>query len=139
MASPDVEVKVVGLVELRKALKQVSTELPKEMKTGFKAIAQSIASGAQDKMPSISGKAKGSIKPRASASGASIVFGGSAAPYEPFLDFGGKVGRNKSVVRPFIKEGRYLYPTIKEKNTEIMEAVDKLITKVAESAGFDIH
>lgn len=40
------------------------------------------------------------------------VSAGSGVPWYNFADFGGRVGRNKSVSRPFIKGGRWLFPAV---------------------------
>jgi phage gpG-like protein len=139
------EVQVRGIRELNKALKEVESELPKAMRIGFKEIADHVVQRTRAKVPRVSGKAAGSVKPRASQKGAGIAFGGSAAPYYPWLDFGGSTGRGHkpkqsgsgAIKRPFMKEGRYVYPTIKEENEYITDAVDKLISEVVDKAGFD--
>ena len=137
MPKPDVHVEVTGLKELNKAFKKVDADLSKELKTGFKAIAESIAVKVRSKVPRLSGKAASSYKARGTQKGGGIAFGGTKAPYTPWLDFGGKVGRNKSIERPFITQGRYLYPTITENKAEIIDQTDKLVEKVVKHSGFE--
>lgn len=135
MPTNDFKVQVRGIRELNKAFKQVSDDLPKQMKVGFQKISQMVVDAAAPKVPEKSGKARASYKARGTAKGASIAFGGTKAPYAPWLDFGGKVGRKKSIQRAFIKEGRYLYPTIKELNPQILNAVEELVNDVEKGAG----
>lgn len=137
MADNKVKVEIRGLRELKSAFRQVETALPKRLAAEFKEVAQMVVNLIQPKVPHISGRAAGSIKARGSQRGASIAFGGSAAPYYPWLDFGGRVGRQKATVRPFLKEGRYVYPTIKQHSQEIEKAADDAVAKVAREAGFE--
>lgn len=147
----DVKVEVRGIRELSAAFKKVDGDVAANLKSRFLDIAEAVASTARGKMPQISGAAAGSVKARSSARGASIAFGGTAAPYEPWLDFGGSVGRGHwpgkawsgAIKRdwegvPF-GEGRYVYPAISEKREETAEAVDRAIEEAAKGAGFETH
>jgi hypothetical protein len=145
----DFGVHIRGIKELQAAFRAVSDDLPKELRVEFLAIAEYVVGVAQQRMPYGSGKAASSVKPRASQRGAGIAFGGSKAPYMPWLDFGGSVGRGHqpgqawsgAIKRPWMGKplgsGRYIYPAIEESREEIMEAADKAIKKVAESAKFE--
>ena len=135
--SNEVKVTVRGIREVNSALKKISDETPKRLKAGLRDIAEHVVESIRTKVPFRTGKAKGSIKPRSSATGAKIAFGGTAAPYYPWLDFGGHVGRMKHTVRDFIPDGRYVYPTIKEEGKYIRESVDDLLRHVIESADLD--
>lgn len=147
----DVKVEVRGIRELATAFRRVDAELPKQLKSAFLGVAQRVVRRAQAKMEFGAGKAASSVKARASARGASIAFGGQAAPYEPWLDFGGSVGRGHkpgvawsgSVKRDWrglpSGMGRYVYPAIKESREDIAAAVDAAVFLVARSAGFDVR
>lgn len=133
----DVSVKITGLRETVAAFKQVDAGLPKEMRLEFLGVARHVVGVVQQRMPHRTGTAQSSVVPRASQKGAGIAIGGARAEYAPWLDFGGAVGRKKSVIRPFIREGRYLYPAIVESNDEIQAAADAAVKHVAEQAGFE--
>jgi hypothetical protein len=134
VAAREVEVRIQGLNELRRALKQVDSGLPKEMKRGFARIAERIVSKVAPKVPSRSGRARASLTARASGA---IAAGGSKAQHYPWLDFGGSVGRHKSIKREFVPQGRYLYPTIGEESGRIKEDVDAVLVRLIEAAGFE--
>ena len=136
MAS-DVRYEVRGLRELKAAFRKVEGDLKTELKEGFKAIAEDVAGAIRPKVPKRTGRAAGSVKARGSLRGGAIAFGGSAAPYYPWLDFGGRVGINKRIARDFLTEGRYVYPTIREKRDDIIEHTDDLIGHLARKAGFE--
>lgn len=145
MADKSVRVEVRGLAELNRAFRQVESDLPNELKGAFRAIAEDVAQEASGKVPHRSGRAAGSIKPRAGAKGAAIAFGGSSAPYFPWLNFGGSTGRGHvpgtggsgAIKRPLVKPDRYVYSTITDRQEKTRDAVDKAITSVAHGAGFE--
>lgn len=133
------KVETRGIAELKKALKQIDKQLPLELKSGFARIAENVASKIRPKVPKRVGDARASVKARGSQRGGAIAFGGSKAPYYPWLDFGGRVGRNRSITRSFFKEGRYVYPTIKQEQNNIIRETDELMANLAEKAGFEVR
>jgi hypothetical protein len=146
VANDALAVRVTGLRELSGAFRKLDAEVSTGVKTGFRSIAEGVAGTARHKAPSQSGRARASIKTRATTRGAGIAFGGSAAPYMPFLDFGGSVGRGHrpgdywsgAVQRRWISGGRYVYPAIVESKDDTEQAIDKLITSASKAAGFDV-
>ena len=142
-------VKVTGIREFGRALKKVDASLPKSLQGYMYGIAENVAGTIRAKMPHVSGRAAGSVKPKARSSGASIAWGGTAAPYMPWLDFGGSVGKGHqtgvawsgSVKREWkgvpTGSGRYVYPSISEARSDTEAAIDLAIKEVAEAAGFE--
>lgn len=137
MADKSVRVEIRGGRELARAFKQLETGLDKELRLAFKEIARFVANRAASKVERLTGRAAASLKPRATSSGAGIAFGGSAAEHYPWLDFGGRVGRNRSIVREIVPGGRYVYPTIGESKEEIGQMADDAIRTVAKRADFE--
>lgn len=130
-------VEVRGLRELSGAFRQIDVNLQRQLKTELMAVAQMVAGRAAAKVPKVSGAAAASITPRSSVRGAGIAFGGTRAPYYPWLDFGGRVGRRKSIYRDMIQGGRYVYPAIGESRDDIEEGVEEAVNKAAKAAGFE--
>jgi hypothetical protein len=133
----ETRVEVRGLRELKSAFRQVDKGLNKELGHEFKELAESIAAKVRMKVPKRKGRAASSVKGKGSQRGGAIAFGGSAAPYYPWLDFGGRVGRSKSIYRPFQSSGRYVYPTIAENKDEIIDETDKVLKRMLQKAGFE--
>lgn len=142
--------RVTGLREVTAGLRQQSKEAPRALRSAFLPIAQKVASEVQQKVPHRTGRAAASVKARAGQRGAAIAFGGDAAPYFPWLDFGGTVGRGHelgpwkgSIKRPWagrpIGSGRYVYPTIEEQSEEIRRAAEDAVLGVARDAGFEVR
>jgi hypothetical protein len=137
MTASAVTVKVSGLRELRGALKSMDKNMDKELGKALFVIARGIAAKISGAMPHLSGHAAGTVTPHAKIRGASISIGtGDAGDYVPWLDFGGRVGRQGSVRRPYIKTGRYLYPQIEAARPATLAAIDEAIGKAAQQAGF---
>lgn len=130
---------VDGLRDLNKALKAANTEASDEMKAVLKGIAEGVVTDVRSRVPRRTGKAAASYRPRGGVKGASIAFAGSKAPYAPWLDFGGTVGKSKSVKRPFIKGGRYLYPAINDNMADIEQKVADAIDDITGRYGFKVE
>jgi hypothetical protein len=141
----EAKVEFRGIKELVAGFRAIDANLPKAMRGEFLVVAGQIAGVVAGVFPhGATGRAAGSVKPRAGVKGAGIAIGGAAAPYAPWLDYGGTVGKGHrpgvggsgSVKRPFLREGRYLYPTIVAQHDVIAAAAGDAIVKVAKAAGF---
>lgn len=107
MAEPAIKIK--GLKEFQKAIKSADSELPKVLRQVLNTAADSITNEAKSRVPVRSGRAMRSLKSKSTQTMARVGGGGARAPYYPWLDFGGSVGKGGSVRRPLKKRGRYLY------------------------------
>ncbi len=85
----DLKIEVKGVSELVRAFKKVDSDIPAGFRKEMLVIATNIVGQVQQQVPWKTGKAARSVRPRASQRGAGIAFGGSSAPYYPWLDFGG--------------------------------------------------
>lgn len=139
----DAKIKVVGIPDLQKALRAIDKGLAKELAEGLAEAAEIVARAARPLVPERSGEARASIKVRKQQRAAALAVGGSKAPYYGFLDFGnlprggGGVGRSDSHPRPFIKSGRYIYPSLAKNRDEVAAKVDEVLERMAAKAGFD--
>jgi hypothetical protein len=151
VADRSAHIEVRGLREFERAIRAVDGRLAAELRSALRAIAEQVAADARSRVTADvgAGPAAASITPRAGARGASIAAGGRAAPYLPWLDFGGSVGRGHrpgvawsgAVKREWrgrpVGEGRYLYPAIRANRDAISRLVDEAVERVAEDAGFE--
>lgn len=131
-------IKITGLAEFNRALRQVDKDLPKVLRQALNTGAGLVVEWAQPRVPSKSGKARRSVRATSTRTAAKVTGGGTRVPYYPWLDFGGRVGRKRSVHRAFDASGRYIYPGYQARREEINQAlVDELIA-VADQAGLVI-
>lgn len=141
MADNSVRVEVTGLKELSRAFKAIDPKLALTLKGALKDIADEVITVAVRKFDftTRSGNAQASLKARSGLKGAGIAFGGAKAPYYPWLDFGGAVGRSRSVQRTVVRGGRYVYPAIGDSGDMIRDKVGEAVEKAAEGAGFEVR
>lgn len=135
----DVKIKVEGLAEFSRALKKLDADLPKMVRLANNTAADLLISRVRPLIPSRTGKARASLKAQSTRTSARISVGGPKASYYPWLDFGGATGRQKSVVRPFYKEGRYIYPTLRKYGDEIAQEQYTALAEIAKKAGLDVN
>src|SRR5258705_3090786 len=102
-------IKVVGLNQFRKGPRGIDRGVPRTVRVALNGVAEVLIGAPRPKIPHLTGAAAASLRAQSSQSEARISVGGAKAPYYPWLDFGGRTGRKKSVVRPFFSEGRYIY------------------------------
>lgn len=129
---------VQGLNEFNWALKRLDKGLPKMTRIAMNGAAAVVVEYGQGRIAVRSGRARKTIKARSTRNLVRVVEGGPGARYVPWLDFGGRVGRRKSVVRKFYSEGRYLYPALYDKRDEIEQALTSGLETVAREAGLTL-
>ncbi|WP_020385881.1 HK97 gp10 family phage protein [Kribbella catacumbae] len=131
-------IKIDGLAEFTRNLKKLDSDLPKALRMAFNAAAEVVVTDARQGIPTKSGKAKASVNARSTASASRVVGGSKRVPYYPWLDFGGRVGKGRSVSRPFIKHGRYIYNAYFDNQARYAELVEQALLDVARQAGIEV-
>lgn len=157
-----------GLRELQASLNRVAPEAKRELSASLKAIGKMVVVDAQGLMEfkRPTGRAKRAFRvkvvTRRGFEGVEIQEGGRIAPYLPWLDFGGSVGRGRrttvrvtigggrvrrqtlgsrgsgSVVRRYIKDGRYLYPAYYRRYDDMVAATLEAVRKAATAASLTV-
>lgn len=128
-------IRVEGLKEFRRNLRQLDRNLPKGLRHAGNEAAQIVVATAKPRVPRLTGRAAGSIKAASTATAARVQGGSKRVPYYGFLDFGGRVGRRHSVKRPFLKEGRYIWAAFAARRTEVQRKLRDELYALAERAG----
>lgn len=134
-------VRVEGLAELRRALGGIDKALPKKLAKQLKAVGEKVAANARGRMPSRSGRARGSVKAGTSGNAAHVQGGKKTVPYFGWLDFGGTLkptgGRRNTQHRPKLSKGRYLYPAIEQMQPEIESGAVEAFEDTKRELGLD--
>lgn len=128
-------IEIKGLKEAVKNAKKVDNDLPKEFRKAGNKAADLLVAWIVPRVPKRSGKAAGTVKAASTQKAARVRAGGPKAPYYPWLDWGGRVGRNKSVKRKFYSDGRYIYPGIVAIKPDLQNAYE---TALAEAINGEI-
>jgi hypothetical protein len=134
----DVKIGIGGLARLSRGLKAVSADAPKELRLALNSAADLLVDETRPKIPSLTGAARRSLVARSTRTTARVGVGGAKAKYYPWLDFGGE-GRVKGrpARREFIREGRYIYPTLREIRPRIEAKLHESISAVIRNAGLE--
>lgn len=133
-------VRIEGLREFLRDLRKIDRELPKAARKAGNEAAQLIVNDARPRVPigpGRGGHAKDSIRVASTQSAVRIRAGGKKSPYYGWLDFGGRVGINRSVSRPFIKQGRYIWAAFADRRADVESALVDSLAEVAEAAGME--
>lgn len=137
MVASAASVRVTGLNELVRALKQVDSGLPKEMRGVSLSVAQTVTEQARSRgfsLGSVAAKAAPSLRASGRQAGAGVTVGGSAYPWALGAEFGGQGRPTTQQFQPHLgRTGYFVYPTIRDNQAEIEEAyadgVDALLRK----------
>jgi hypothetical protein len=132
------KIKVKGLAELNRALRRLDSEAPKQLRIVHNEAAALLIDRVRPEIPTRTGAARRSLAARSTRTAARIAVGGKRAPYYPWLDFGGQ-GRHKGrpAHRPFIRVGRYIYPTLRKVRPEIEEKLAEGLSAAVANAGLE--
>lgn len=131
-------IKIEGLAEFTRNLRKLDSDLPKTVRVALNSAADVVIDYARPRVPRRSGRAASTIKARSTRTAVRVAGGGRRAPYYPWLDFGGRVGRRKSVKRPFIGEGRYLWAALGARHSQLNEAITNALLDAVRAAGIEV-
>lgn len=141
----DTGVEVIGLAELRKALKALEpAEALKETRLGLKAAAGIVAKDAKNRASGFSGRAAATIRPVSGGNIAYVAGGKAKLPWYGWADFGSrnpKSGQSRSV-GPWTRSGkgptggRFIYPALAATKSEVSEAVADALDHAFRRLGF---
>lgn len=132
------KVGVQGLSQFSRSLKKLDADAPKALRIALNGASDYLIGEARPLIPSRTGAARASLKAASTRTAVRISEGGAKAPYMPWLDYGGRTGPARSVVRPFISEGRYLYPTLRKGREEFTSIMERALVSVAQGAGLEV-
>jgi hypothetical protein len=131
-------IKITGLAEFSRNLRKFNSDLPKTLRLAHNEAAQLIVDDAKPHVPRKTGRAAGTVKAKSTRTESRVQGGSKRAPYYPWLDFGGRVGRQGAVRRPFIKQGRYIYPALGKNYDKFAALLEQKLIEVARQAGVEV-
>jgi hypothetical protein len=130
---------VEGLREFSLSLKRLDSDMPKVLRLALKGVGDVVVDDARPRVATKTGKARKSVRSKSTRTSTTIAGGGARVPWYPWLDFGGRVGRGRSVVRPFIKQGRYIYRAYEAERGRIPDLLGDALVGVARQAGMEVE
>lgn len=131
-------IRIQGLSEFRRNLRAMDQGLPRALRLAGNEAANIVVDSARPTVPTRSGKAAASIKARSSQLATRVSGGGARAPYFPWLDYGGKVGRDNTASRPWEPDGRYIYPAYRREKVRVEETLNAALRRIADDSGVEL-
>jgi len=129
-------IRIEGLNEFVRGLKQIDNQLPKVLRVAFNQSGQTIITDARAGIPTKSGKARASVRAQSTQKAFRITGGSKRVPYYPWLDYGGTAPRAGN--RPFRKDGRYIYASYFKHRDELAVNLEAALLEAARSAGVEV-
>lgn len=135
------EVQIIGLEQLRADLRRIDPELAKELYRVFKDAADPIVRETKREVPVRSGRLAKAVRARATRKEGRVQMGTpKRVAYAGWIEFGGRRRGPGSRVarRPFVREGRYLYPSFYDNDRvrrEVHRVADEGMERVIRKAG----
>lgn len=130
------DVRIEGLREVDKALKELGPEARKELRATNRDVAEKEAQHAAAAAVSIGGvaaKTAPSIKAVGSYQSAGLAFGGASYPFGAGAAFGGQGRPTTQQFQPWVTGGYFPFPQIKADSDDItdtyVDALNRLIEK----------
>lgn len=120
---PGPEIRVVGLKEFHKRLRETDRDLGRQLTKVNKYVAGMLADATRPALPEASGALRRSLRPGATGKTARVTMGGARAPYAPWIEFGGTIApRGTPIKRERVPSGRYLYRALAEHRDRLVDA-----------------
>ena len=123
----DTRVEVHGYEELADGSRALARKIAENAPRALQSAAGTAASAARGRIPRVSGRLASSVHTGASRDAAFVGFG-DGVPYAGWIEFGGSRGR------PYVAEGRYLYPAAKDTEQQVIMAAER--AAASEIGGF---
>ncbi len=130
-------VRIHGYRDFQRGLRRLSVEASKELHAELKSVAKIVADDARGRVetgPPAGGHIRSSIRPYSTQRGAGVKLGGRRHPYGPWLVYGGRVGRNNSVVRARSR-GRYLMPAYRANRRRVLAGMTTALARAVARSG----
>ena len=118
MSDPAVTVEVKGLAQLARGSLRLADGIADAAGDSFQDVAEATAQVVAARVPHRSGRLAGSVQSDLDRTrNAATVGMGEGVPYAGWIEFGGG-----GTSRPYVAEGRYLYPTARDASRELQAA-----------------
>lgn len=127
-------IRVDGIRDLNRKLRAVDKDAPKKLRLAGNKAAEVVVTVSQRELPTgpaAGGHARSSYRAASTRTAARVKAGGKKFPYVPWLEFGGRVGRQKATKRRFVQTGRYMYPAYYDNREQIKNIMTRELRDAA--------
>ena len=134
MAAPTVG--IVGLNALRRDLVKLTADagpLNKAFAQAGMSAAEPVASATRSALPQVSGELATTVRVSRARSGAGVRMGNASHPYAGWVEFGGIRKAPHETSRPYLAQGRYLFPAARRLASTALEIYDRALLSALQS------
>lgn len=110
-------VAVIGMRALSRDLAKLTSDrgaLYKALQGAARQAVEPVASATRSALPQVSGRLAGTVRVGATRTGASLKMGTTARRYAGWVEFGGNRRTPWPSSRPYLSQGRYMFPLARD-------------------------
>jgi hypothetical protein len=133
---------IVGMAALRRDVNRMTDDVSGPLYAAIKRaglqVAEPVAAAVRARLPSgprTTGRLQGDVRVGATRTGASVRMGRKTVPYAGWVEFGGTRKRPWPSERPFVKDGRYLFPAARDLSAQTAADYTAALQAVFDSPG----
>lgn len=145
-AAADPVVAIVGIKalsrDINKLTDDVRSPLFKAIQAAGRAAADPVAAATRSALPTstrsnvpAAGQLAASVRTSGTRTGAAVRMGSARVPWAGWVEFGGTRHRPFESSRPFVKDGRYLFPAARSLAERSEQLYSSALSKVFATAG----
>lgn len=134
MATVD-PIKIEGLKDFQAAIRNAEDGLQKQLRVVFNEAAEIVVGSGRPFIPRRSGALAATLRASSGQRNATVSLGKAKTPYAGWIEFGGRVGPDQSVRRPFVPGGRSMYPAVRREEADIVAVMSRGLNRLADQAG----
>lgn len=131
-------IRMKGLEAFRTGLRTMDADTAGMVADVTRRAGELVVADARRRVPVLTGKARASVDLTPKGTAVNISGGGPRVPYFPWLDYGGRVGRKRSVKRPYRPDGRIIYPALSAQKDEVLRAMEKGLAELVKSGNLKV-
>ncbi len=138
-------IQVIGLRDFQRRLRMAADYEPKSMRQGLNEVGQIIVDDVIPHMEQLFQEStlgrrdqalEDSVRALSTSKEGRVVVGyPSRVPYAGWWEFGGPRGKTRAYPgpppRPYVKEGRTLFPALKRREAEIVASLEDVLNRIA--------
>jgi hypothetical protein len=106
-------VAVIGMKALSKDLAKLTADrgaLNKALSAAARQAVEPVAAATRSSLPQDSGRLAGTVRVSATRTGGAVRMGSTSARYAGWVEFGGTRRAPRLSTRPYLSQGRYMFP-----------------------------
>lgn len=132
------EIRLEGADAAVRGFKEMGDNIPKMVSAVLSDAGRLLVTATKPEIPVRTGKAQASLMWESANGGVNVRGGNNNVLYFRWLEYGGLAGRNHSVKRLIVVEGRYIWPTYLKEQDKIQALLEDGVVSLVKDVGFEV-